>query len=74
MIFTTDMLEPMHSRVVRWVTAAVLIMFAHVGGATLAMMHWQEEAADDSTAGAVLVELVLAPAVAIDIPDVAVGR
>jgi protein TonB len=71
-IFTADMLEATRTRVLRWVTATVLIVLAHVGCTALAMMHWQEEAADDSTAGATLIEMVPAPAASVD-ADVAVG-
>jgi periplasmic protein TonB len=74
MMFATDLLEPPRARRVRWATAAVFVVTAHVGCTALALMHWQEDDAEDSAASAVVVAMApAATATPVDSPDVAHG-
>jgi protein TonB len=74
MIFATDILEPRRARFARWVGAAVFVVAAHVGCTALALLHWQEDDAEDSIAIPVIVEMVPTPtATRVDSPDVAHG-
>jgi len=52
-----------------------MVVFAvHVGGAAMALMHWQEDETSEDAAGAIMVELAPQPAATpIDSPDVAHG-
>ncbi len=58
MMFATDLLEPPRARLLRWVGAALFVVAAHVGCTALALMHWQEDEADDAAAGPIIVEMV----------------
>ena len=52
----------------------LFVVAAHVGCTALALMHWQEDDADDAAASPVVVEMVPAPAATpVDSPDVAHG-
>ncbi len=74
MKFASDILEPLRTRALRWVGAALLVAAAHIGCTALALMHWQEESAEDAAAGPVIVEMVPMPVVTrVDSPDVAHG-
>jgi protein TonB len=67
-------LEPLHRRIGRWLGAAVVVCAAHVGGAALALMHWQQEPEAYDAAAAMVLELAPLPAVIpVDSPDVAHG-
>jgi protein TonB len=68
------LLESRRSRISRWASAAVIVVAAHVGGAALAFIHWQEDDTADDVAGAISVELAPLPAATpVDSPDVAHG-
>ncbi|KAB2911173.1 MAG: energy transducer TonB [Hyphomicrobiaceae bacterium] len=68
-----QILESPRTRLLRWASAATVVLAAHLGGAALALMHWQDDAAADR-AGAVMIELApVAAASPIDMPDVAHG-
>jgi protein TonB len=67
----TRLLEPRRLRVARWAGAALVAAALHVGAAALAVVHWQEETADD-TAGVLTVEMALLPA-PVESPEVAHG-
>ena len=74
MTLLSDLFEPPRAHVVRWAGAAAFVLAAHIGCAALALMHWQEDAADDAAASPVIVEMVPTPSVArVDSPDVAHG-
>jgi periplasmic protein TonB len=74
MTLLSDLFEPPRAHAVRWAAAAVLVLAAHVGCTALALMHWQEDAADDAAASPVIVEMMPTPSVArVDSPDVAHG-
>jgi protein TonB len=74
MTFATDLFEPRRTRALRWTIAAVLVVVAHIGCTALALMHWQEDDAEDSPAGPIIVEMVAPPvATPQDMPDVAHG-
>jgi periplasmic protein TonB len=68
-----DIFEPRGVFIARWLVAALLIVAAHIGCTALALMHWQEQEVADAAAGAMLVDMVPAPAVPVDSPDVAHG-
>jgi len=70
----THLLESRRSRIGRWASAAVIVLAAHVGGAALGFMNWQEDDTADDVAGAIAVELAPLPAATpVDSPDVAHG-
>ena len=74
MTLATDLFEPRRTRALRWTIAAVLVVVAHIGCTALALMHWQEDDAEDSPAGPIIVEMVAPPvATPQDMPDVAHG-
>lgn len=73
MSVSADMLEPRRVFIARWFGAAILILAAHIGCTALAVMRWHEQEVADAAAGAVLVDMVPAPAVPVDSPDVAHG-
>src|SRR4030095_2420133 len=73
MSVSTDMLEPRRVFIARWFGAAILILAAHIGCTALAVMRWHEQEVADAAAGAMLVDMVPAPAVPVDSPDVAHG-
>ena len=74
MIMLSDLFEPPRTHAVRWAAAAVLVLAAHVGCTALALMHWQEDAADDAAASPLIVEMVPTPSVSrVESPDVAHG-
>jgi periplasmic protein TonB len=74
MIVLSDLFEPPRTHAVRWAGAAAFVVAAHVGCTALALMHWQDDAADDAAASPVIVEMVPTPAVSrVDSPDVAHG-
>jgi protein TonB len=73
MTISADMLEPRRVFIARWLAAAVLIVAAHIACTALALMRWQEQELADAAAGAMLVDMVPAPAVPVDSPDVAHG-
>jgi hypothetical protein len=62
MTVSADMLEPRHVFIARWFGTAILIVAAHIGCTALALMHWQEQEVVDAAAGAMLVDMVPAPA------------
>jgi periplasmic protein TonB len=68
-----DILEPRRVFLLRWLAAALLILAVHIGGTALALLHWQEQEVTEAAAGAMLVDMVPAPAVPVDSPDVAHG-
>ena len=69
-----DPLESRHARLLRWVGAALFVVTAHVGCAALALMHWQDDDAEDAAASSVVVEMVPIPAaIPVDSRDVAHG-
>src|SRR5262245_8635484 len=43
MIPSVDLLEPNRRWLIRWIGAATLISAIHIGGGSLAMLHWVEE-------------------------------
>ena len=52
----------------------MLVVAAHIGCTALALMHWQEDDAEDSAAGPIIVEMATPPvATPQDMPDVAHG-
>jgi periplasmic protein TonB len=68
------LLEPKRTRISRWAGAAAIVMAAHLCGAALAFVHWQEDDTADDVAGAIAVELAPLPAATpVDSPDVAHG-
>jgi protein TonB len=73
MSVSADLLESRRVFIARWFGAAVLIVAAHIGCTALALMHWQEQEVADAAAGAMLVDMVPAPAAPVDSPDVAHG-
>jgi periplasmic protein TonB len=73
MSFGADRLESKRIALVRWLGAAVLVVAAHIAGTVLALMHWRGAEPADAAAGAMLVEMLPAPAVPVDSPDVAHG-
>ena len=40
----------------RWGGAAVFVVAAHIGCTALALKHWQDDEADDSAAGPVIID------------------
>jgi len=74
MILTVDPLEPQRVRTRRWAGAALFVVTAHIACTAVALWHWPEDEAEDSTASPVVVEMVPTPAVMrVDSPDVAHG-
>jgi protein TonB len=74
MMFSADLLEPRRLRLKRWAAAGLFVVVAHVGCTAVALWHWPDDDAEDSTASPVVVEMVPAPAVTpVDSPDVAHG-
>ena len=73
MSLSADILEPRRVFLVRWLAALLLIVAAHIGGTVLALINWQVQEFADAAAGAMLVDMVPAPPVAVDSPDVAHG-
>jgi protein TonB len=73
MIFATDFPEPRRARLVRWAGAAVLVAAAHVACTALALVHLQEDEAEDARAAAVLIEMTAPAPQRQDTPDVAHG-
>jgi protein TonB len=74
MMFVSDLVEPRRVRALRWTLAAVLVVSAHIGCTAIALMHWQDEDAQDAPAGSVVVELAPMPmARPQEMPDVAHG-
>lgn len=73
MISAANLLEPRNSRFARWAVAAVLISVLHVGG-SYAMLHWQEEMAEESS-GAIVVEIApTATALALETVELPPGQ
>jgi periplasmic protein TonB len=71
---TAGFTESQGARIGRWAAAAVLAFGLHAGGATVALMHWQQDAEADAVAGAISLELApLFAAAPMDTPDVAPG-
>lgn len=56
MIPSVDLLEPRRRRLTRWIGAATLIGAIHIGGGSLAMLHWVEELVEEAP-GAIIVEI-----------------
>jgi periplasmic protein TonB len=74
MMFATDLLEPRRARILRWTGAVIFVVAAHVGCAALALVHWEDDDAEDAAASSVVVEMVPVPAATpVDSPDVAHG-
>jgi periplasmic protein TonB len=73
MTFGADRLASKRIAFLRWFGAAVLVVAAHIGGTVLALIHWRGSEPADAAAGAMLVEMLPAPAVPVDSPDVAHG-
>ena len=74
MIGAVAILEPHRVRLLRWSAAAAIAVAAHVCGATLAAMHWQDEEAQEDAAGPVAIELApMAMSPRLDTADVAPG-
>lgn len=74
MMSAGDLFEPRRTRALRWAGAAVLVLAAHIGCTALALMHWQEDDAQDSPAGPIIIEMMAMPvATPQDMPDVAHG-
>jgi protein TonB len=70
----SPLLESSHTRLGRWVGAALIAAGLHAGGLALALIHQHEDDAADDAAGALTVELAPLPAVTpVDSPDVAHG-
>lgn len=68
-----QILESPRTRLMRWAGAATLVLAMHLGGAAMALMHWQEDD-DANSAGPVMIELApIAAASPLDMPDVAHG-
>lgn len=69
-----EFIEPHGVRLRRWVSAALVVVAAHVGCTAAALWNWPNEETDDSTASAVVVDMVPAlAATRVDSPDVAHG-
>ena len=73
MMVAADFAEPRHIASARWVSAAIFVVAVHIACTALAVLHWQEQELADAAAGATIVEMVPAPAVPVDSPDVAHG-
>jgi protein TonB len=73
MTLSADFIDPPGARTARWIGAALLVLLVHMGCAALALLHWREEEFADAAAGATIVEMLPAPAVPVDSPDVAPG-
>jgi protein TonB len=73
MTWSADLFESRRIVTARWIGAAIVMLAAHLGCTALALMHWHEPELDDAAAGAAIIEMVLAPAVPVDSPDVAHG-
>src|SRR5262245_62328312 len=73
MSLSADLSDTPGARAARWIGAAVLVLMVHLGCAALALMHWQQEELADAAAGATIVEMLPAPAVPVDSPDVVPG-
>ena len=58
-MIASDLFEPRRTRLLRWSSAAALVVAAHVCAAAVVAMHWEQEEADDPSAGTIAV--VLAP-------------
>jgi protein TonB len=73
-MFATDLLEARNAHVLRWAGATLFVLAAHVGCTTLALMHWQNDDAEDAAASPVVVEMVPAPVpTPVNSPDIAHG-
>jgi periplasmic protein TonB len=71
---TAGFTESQGARIGRWAAAAVLAFGLHAGGATVALMHWQQDTEAVAVAGAISLELPPRFAAApMDTPDVAPG-
>jgi protein TonB len=67
------LLESRRARLGRWAGAALVVCGVHIASATLAVMQWPEEEAEE-TAGAITMDLAPLPVAArVDSPDVAHG-
>jgi periplasmic protein TonB len=73
MSLSADILEPRRVFLLRWLAAGLLILAVHIGCTALALMHWQQHEFAEAAAGAMLVDMVPAPAAPVDSPDVAHG-
>jgi protein TonB len=74
MVAASQLLESRRARIGRWLAAAIIVCALHAGGVALALMHWQDDEADDDAAGTLTVEMSPLPAaVPVDSPDVARG-
>jgi periplasmic protein TonB len=73
MTFSADLFESRRVHAARWIGAGIAILAAHLGCTALAIMHWHEPEITDASAGAAFVDMVPAPAVPVESPDVAHG-
>jgi len=73
MTLSAELIDSPAARTARWIGAALLVLVVHVGCAALALLNWQAEELADAAAGATIVEMLPAPAVPLDSPDVAPG-
>jgi periplasmic protein TonB len=73
MTLSADLIESPGARTARWIGAALLVLVVHAGCAALALLHRQQEELADAAAGVTIVEMLPAPAVPLDSPDVAPG-
>jgi protein TonB len=74
MIGAVSIFEPRRTRLLRWSSAAALVVAGHVCGATLAMIHWHDDDTQDAAAGTVAIELAPMPlSPRLDTADVAPG-
>jgi protein TonB len=74
MIGASDLFEPRRARLLRWSSAAALVVAGHVCGAALATMNWQAYDTPDPADGAVAIELAPMPlSPRLDMPDLAHG-
>jgi periplasmic protein TonB len=74
MMFASDLLEPPRTRRLRWTSAAVLVVAAHVGATAMVLLQRQDDQPDSASAAAVVIEMAAIPvAPRQDTPDVAHG-
>lgn len=72
-MLSSELIDYRHVQLIRWVTAATLVVAAHATGGTLAMMQWPEEEYELEPTGAVVMELAALAVAPTDPQDLALG-
>src|SRR5262249_23833454 len=73
MTLSADLIDSPGARTARWIGAALLLLVLSAARRALALRHGQKQELAAAAAGPTIVEMLPAPAVPLDSPDVAPG-